>query len=196
MQLHSGMWPSACKPAWQSLQLPKRPSQRGESASASRSACNARPVRLISPCAAAFAEAEAICTQPCTAVASAVAEVPAVYECAVGDPDKATAAARAQAPTLAPGPLVSPLQQHCQGRHLLDYQVAGAALAATGQSSHRATALPALTAHPPRFRLAAAYGATAAACTSAAWSAHSAAACHSRALASSCTCRLVSSRPR
>ena len=57
-----------------------------------------------------------------------------MYECAVGDPDKATAAARAQAPALAPGPLVSPLQQHYKGGHLLGYQVAGAALAATGQS--------------------------------------------------------------
>ena len=57
--------------------------------------------------AAAFAEAEAICTQPCTAVASAVAQVPAVYECAAGNPTAATAAARAQAPALAPGPLVT-----------------------------------------------------------------------------------------
>ena len=44
--------------------------------------------------------------QPCTAVASAVAQVPAVYECAAGNPAAATAAARAQAPALAPGPLV------------------------------------------------------------------------------------------
>ena len=56
---------------------------------------------------AAFAEAEAICTQPCTAVASAVAQVPAVYECAAGNADAATAAARAQATALAPGPLVT-----------------------------------------------------------------------------------------
>jgi len=30
-----------------------------------------------------------------------------VYECAAGNPDAATAAARAQAPALAPGPMVS-----------------------------------------------------------------------------------------
>ena len=64
-------------------------------------------IRLIMYGAAAFAEAEAICTQPCTAVASAVAQVPAVYECAAGNADAATAAARAQAPALAPGPLVT-----------------------------------------------------------------------------------------
>ena len=51
-------------------------------------------------CAVAIAEAQAICNTPCTAVAQAVASVPSVYECATGDPNNATDAAKAQAPSL------------------------------------------------------------------------------------------------
>ena len=51
-------------------------------------------------CAVAISEAQAICSTPCTAVAQAVASVPSVYECATGDPNNATDAAKAQAPSL------------------------------------------------------------------------------------------------
>lgn len=50
--------------------------------------------------AVAIAEAQAICSTPCTAVAEAVASVPSVYECATGDANNATDAAKAQAPSL------------------------------------------------------------------------------------------------
>lgn len=56
---------------------------------------------VVTPCCAvAIAEAQAICSTPCTAVAQAVASVPSVYECATGDPNNATDAAKAQATSL------------------------------------------------------------------------------------------------